>query len=80
MGPRDVVMTIMGQVDHGIDSSRQIPRELEEDVCRALARDLRLSLAKDGVDWLGEISRLSQFSPIAEDMLMGKTLPGSGRR
>ena len=76
MGPSDVVMTIMGQVDHNIDTSRQIPREMEEEVCRALAKDLRLTLARDGVDWLDEVTHLSKFSVIAEDMLMGKTIPG----
>ena len=76
MGPSDVAMTLMGQVDHGIDNSRQIPQELEEFICRALAKDLRLQLAKDGIDWLDEIGRLSKFSPIAEDTLMGKTIPG----
>jgi hypothetical protein len=75
MGPEDVVMTLMGQVDHRIDTSRQIPREQEEEVCRALAKDLRLTLAKDGIDWLDEVGRLSKFSVIAEDTLMGKTIP-----
>ena len=75
MGPEDVVMTLMGQVDHCIDNSRQIPREQEEEVCRALAKDLRLTLAKDGIDWLDEVGRLSKFSVIAEDTLMGKTIP-----
>ena len=37
-GPSDVAMTLMGQVDHGIDNSRQIPQELEEFICRALAK------------------------------------------
>ena len=66
-------MPIMGQVDHQIDTSRQIPREMEEEVCRALAKDLRLTLAKEGIDWLDEVGRLSKCSVIAEDMLMGKT-------
>ena len=48
MGPEDVVMTLMGQVDHALDMSRQIPREMEEVVCRALAKDLRLTLARTG--------------------------------
>jgi hypothetical protein len=65
----------MGQIDHNIDTSRQIPREKEEEVCRALAKDLRLTLAKDGIDWLDEVGRLSKFSVIAEDVLMGKTIP-----
>lgn len=76
MGPADVVMTIMGLVDHHIDMSRQIPKQQEEEVCRALAKDLRLTLAKDGIDWLSDIARLAKFSPIAEDTLTGKTIPG----
>ena len=76
MGPEDVVMTLMGQVDHALDMSRQIPREMEEVVCRALAKDLRLTLAKDGIDWMDDLMRLAKSSVIAEDMLMGKTIPG----
>ena len=76
MGPSDVAMTIMGQVDHNIDTSRQIPREQEEEVCRALAKDLRLTLAKDGIDWLDEVTNLAKYSVIAEDLLMGRTVPG----
>ena len=75
MGPSDVTMTIMGQVDHNIDTSRQIPRKMEEQVCRHLAKDLRLTLAKDGVDWLDECPRLAKYSVISEELLMGRTVP-----
>ena len=76
MGPADVFLTLAGQVDHGVDFSRQIPQELESEACRSVARYLRLTLAKNGCDWMDELQRLKKFSPISEILLMGGIVAG----
>ena len=76
MGPLDITATLMGLTDHQLDLSRRIPLEREEEVCRTLARYLRMELGKQGIDWMGEITSFNAQSVIAEDLLMGKSLPG----
>ena len=41
-----------------------------------MGRYLRLRLAANGVDWLSELPQLAQASPVAEDVLMGRTVQG----
>ena len=76
MGPLDITATLMGLKDHRLDLSRSIPLEREEEVCRTLARYLRMELGKQGVDWMGMITSFNSQSVIAEDLLMGRNIPG----
>jgi hypothetical protein len=76
MGPLDVFAAVAGLSDLGLALEREIPRDTEEAVCRALGRHLRMALAALGVDWMEELPRLRNEVPLLEPLLHGKAVPG----
>lgn len=76
MGPAEVFLTLTGMVDLQIDMERQIPPKFESNVSQALGKTLRMELAKQGIDWLGEITALKGQATCIEDLLMGKDVRG----
>ena len=77
MGPCEVFQAFAGMIDLGVDADRHVPASAEAEVSTLLGKTLRLELAKQEVDWLGEIVQLKEQCPIVEDLLMGKTVNGA---
>ena len=75
MGPLDVFAAVAGLSDLGVALEREIPREAEEAVCKALGRHLRMALAARGVDWMEELPRLRDELLLLDPLLHGKVLP-----
>ena len=76
MGPLDVFAAVAGLSDLGVALEREIPREAEEAVCKALGRHLRMALAANGIDWMEELPRLRAELPLLDPLLHGKPVPG----
>ena len=76
MGPLDVFAAVAGLSDLGVALEREIPREAEEAVCKALGRHLRMALAANGIDWVEELPRLRAELPLLDPLLHGKPVPG----
>jgi len=77
LGPCEVFQAFAGLIDLGVDADRHVPASAEAEVSTLLGKTLRLELAKQGVDWLGEIIQLKEQCPIVEQLLMGKTVNGA---
>ena len=77
MGPSEVFMAITGLIDLEVNLDRVISSQSESDVSQALGKALRMELAKQGIDWLGEIMTLKEQAPCIENLLMGKEVRGS---
>ena len=77
LGPAEVFLALTGMIDLEVNLERQIPSQSESDVSKELGRTLRMELAKQGVDWLGEIMTLKEQAPCIENLLMGKQVRGS---
>ena len=70
-------MAITGLIDLEVNLDRVISSQSESDVSQALGKALRMELAKQGIDWLGEIMVLKEQAPCIENLLMGKEVRGS---
>ena len=77
MGPLEVFSAVAGLTDLGVDTSREIPLELEPEVTKALGKHLRMAFAAAGVDWMEEIVELRATCKSMEPLLMGKKLGGA---
>ena len=75
-GPVEIFLIVSGQMDLGLETDREIPRESEEAVCKAMARYLRLAFGRLGIDFLEDMATLRLLCPSMEPLLMGKTVPG----
>jgi hypothetical protein len=75
-GPVEIFLIVSGQMDLGLDTDREIPRESEEAVCKAMARYLRLAFGRLGIDFLEDMAKLRLICPSMEPLLMGKIIPG----
>jgi len=76
LGPTGLFEAFSGLRALSYDASRSIAPDDEAKASSAVGRYLRLRLAANGVDWLSELPQLSQASPVAEDVLMGRTVQG----
>jgi hypothetical protein len=76
MGPLDVVAACMGLVDLQVDTEHHIPTSHEAAAAKATGKYLRLSLAKQGIDWMDEMPELRRRCPSLEALLMGHTVSG----
>ena len=77
MGPCEVFEALTGLVDLNVNLDRVIPKQDETHVSKELGRVLRKELAKQGVDWLDEVTTLKEQAPCIENLLMGKVANGS---
>ena len=77
LGPAGVFEAITGIIDLGIQMDRQIAPEVEEEVAKQLGKFLRLELAKNGVDYIGDMTDLRSQCPCIEDLIYGKKVQGS---
>ena len=77
LGPQGVFEAITGMIDLEVNLDRVISSQSESDVSQALGKALRMELAKQGIDWLGEIMVLKEQAPCIENLLMGKEVRGS---
>ena len=77
LGPSGVFEVITGLIDLEVNLDRVISSQDESLVSKELGRTLRMELAKQGVDWLGEIMTLKEQAPCIEQLLMGKEVRGS---
>ena len=80
LGPEGVFAAITGIIDLGINRDRHIPVQAEAEVCNALGKFLRMELAKNEVDWMGELFELRDSYGITclEDLLMRSKTPTPG--
>ena len=80
LGPEGVFQAITGLIDLGIDTDRVITVQDEAEVCNALGKFLRMELAKNEVDWMGELFELRDSYGITclEDLLMRSKTPTPG--
>lgn len=76
MGPTDVFAAVSGLVDLGVDTERQVPLEREAEAAKATGKYLRVTLAKQGIDWMEELPQLRRLCPSLEPLLMGQTVSG----
>ena len=77
LGPAEIFQAITGLVDLGIQLDRQIPYEAEQEVSQHLGKFLRLELAKNGVDWMGDMGELITRCRCIEPLLYGKQVSGA---
>lgn len=77
MGPVEVFSAVAGLIDLGIDTSRDIPVELEAEVAKALGKHLRMAFAAAGIDWMEELPELRGMCKSMEPLLMGKKVGGA---
>ena len=77
LGPQGVFEAITGMINLEVNLDRVISSQSESDVSQALGKALRMELAKQGIDWLGEIMTLKEQAPCIENLLMGKEVRGS---
>ena len=77
LGPEGVFQAITGLIDLEVNLDRVISSQDESLVSQALGKTLRMELAKQGIDWLGEIMTLKEQAPCIEQLLMGKEVRGS---
>ena len=76
LGPVQVFEVFSGLIDLQLDLGRHIGRSDEAEVCKELGRFMRLELAHQEIDWMGEIFVLQEQCPCIYDLLMRKTVPG----
>ena len=77
MGPVEVFSAVAGLIDLGIDTSREIPVEMEQEVAKALGKHLRMAFATGGIDWMEELPELRGMCKSMEPLLMGKKVVGA---
>jgi hypothetical protein len=77
MGPVEVFSAVAGLLDLGVDTSREIPVELEQEVAKALGKHLRMAFATGGIDWMDELPELRGMCKSMEPLLMGKKVVGA---
>ena len=77
LGPSGIFEAITGMIDLEVNLDRVIPKQDETHVSKELGRVLRKELAKQGVDWLDEVTTLKEQAPCIENLLMGKVANGS---
>ncbi len=75
LGPSELFKVISGDLDLGLDLTRELSVESEAAASAALGRHLRLELARKGRDFLSEMPELRSECPAMEPLLMGKTVP-----
>ncbi|MEN9859575.1 MAG: hypothetical protein RLZZ515_57 [Cyanobacteriota bacterium] len=75
LSPQGLFMAFSGLRALTADTGRHLAPTDEEAACQALGRWLRLRLASQGVDWLGELPALRSACPSIEPLLMGKVVP-----
>lgn len=76
LGPAEIFQAITGLIDLEIKLDRQIPYESEKEVSQHLGKFLRLELAKNGVDWMGDMSELITRCRCIEPLLYGRQVSG----
>ncbi len=76
LGPAELFLVATGQLDLHLDTTREIPMNLEDEYSARLGRHLRLGLAALGRDFLSEMPELRTTAPSLEPLLMGRTVPG----
>lgn len=76
LGPLEVFRAITGDLDLGLDTTREIPADAEPLVSKALARHLRLAFGRLGIDFLEDMTTLRITCASMEPLLLGKTIDG----
>ena len=76
IGPKELFMAAAGQLDLGLDVSRDIPDWAEGRVSSALGAYLRRRLIERGVDFIVAMPDLRDVAPSVEPLLMGRVVGG----
>jgi hypothetical protein len=77
LGPAEMFLAFVGELDLGLPDVQEIPLEDEESVNKAFGKWLRGELAKRGVDFVVEDrKRLIELTPAMEGLLTGVRVNG----
>ncbi len=76
LGPQELFMAASGQLDLGLDTSRDIPDWAEAHVSAVLGGYLRKRLLEKGVDFIVEMPQLREVATSVHPILMGQVVAG----
>lgn len=77
LGLAEVYLAVIGELDLGLNTEIFIPEEHAATCSKAVARHLRMELARQGMDWMEDLDPLPGVSQQVVDLLHGSTLTGT---